>query len=97
MSRVRNMGKKLNKKELKGKGTVLKATMHIGKDGVTDGLVAELKNQMKANRLVKVKVLASSANMKREMAEDLASRAGAVLIEVRGNTILFCDSKAVAK
>jgi RNA-binding protein len=91
------MEKKLTKKELKGKGNELKATMHIGKDGLTEGLVEELRNQIKAHRLVKVKVLASSADMKREMADDLAQRAGAELIEIRGNTILLCDRKIVAK
>jgi RNA-binding protein len=91
------MEKKLTKKELKGKGTELKATMHIGKEGVTDGLVEELLIQMKAHRLVKVKVLASSSDKKKEMAEELATRAGAELIEVRGNTILLCDRRMVAK
>lgn len=91
------MEKKLTKKDLKGKGTELKATMHIGKEGLTEGLVEELKNQIKAHRLVKVKVLASSVDKKREMAEDLAQRAGAELIEIRGNTILLCDRRIVAK
>jgi RNA-binding protein len=94
---MRQMEKKLTKKELKGKGNELKATMHIGKDGLTEGLVEELRNQIKAHRLVKVKVLASSADMKREMAENLAQKAGAELIEVRGNTLLFSDPKIVAK
>lgn len=91
------MERKLTKKELKGKGTELKATMHIGKEGVTDGLVEELKNQIKAKRLVKVKVLSSSVDMKREMATDLAEKAGAELLEIRGNTILLCDRRIVAK
>jgi RNA-binding protein len=91
------MEKKLTKKELKGKGTELKATMHIGKEGLTEGLVEELKNQLKVNRIVKVKVLASSAVMKKEMAEDLAEKSGAELLEVRGNTILFCDRRILAK
>jgi RNA-binding protein len=94
---VRQMEKRLTKKELKGKGNELKATMHIGKDGLTEGLVEELRNQIKAHRLVKVKVLASSAAMKREIAEDLAKKAGAELIEVRGNTLLLSDPKIVAK
>jgi RNA-binding protein len=91
------MEKKLTKKELKGKGNELKATMHIGKEGLTEGLVEELKNQLKSNRIVKVKVLASSADLKREMAKELAESAGACLVEVRGNTILFCDPRILAK
>jgi RNA-binding protein len=89
------MQKKLSKKELKGKGTELKATMHVGKDGVTEGVVEELMNQLKTSKLVKVKVLASSADQKREIAEELALKTGAMLLEVRGNTILLCDKKYV--
>ncbi|MCU0860985.1 MAG: YhbY family RNA-binding protein [Methanomassiliicoccales archaeon] len=89
------MERKLSRKELKGKGTELKATMHVGKDGASEGVVEELVNQLKANKLVKVKVLASSSEQKREIAEELASRSGAVLIEVRGNTILLCDGRYV--
>lgn len=89
------MQKKLGKKELKGKGTELKATMHVGKDGVTEGVVEELMNQLKSIKLVKVKVLASSADQKREIAEELALKTGAILLEVRGNTILLCDNKYV--
>jgi len=89
------MQKKLSKKELKGKGTELKATMHVGKDGVTEGVVEELMNQLKTSKLVKVKVLASSADQKREIAEELALKTGSTLLEVRGNTILLCDKKYV--
>lgn len=91
------MQKRLSMKELKGKGTELKATMHIGKEGVTDGLVEELKNQIKVNKLIKIKVLASSAGMKKELAKELAQRAGVELIEVRGNTILVCDRRLIER
>jgi RNA-binding protein len=91
------MQKRLSLKELKGKGTELKATMHIGKEGVTDGLVEELKNQIKVNKLIKIKVLASSAGMKKELAKELAQRAGVELIEVRGNTILVCDRRLIER
>ena len=88
---------RMTRKELKGKGTELKATMHVGKEGVTEGVVEELRNQIKSAKLVKVRVLASSAEMKKEMAEDLATRAQAELLEVRGNTILFCDRRILRK
>lgn len=91
------MEKRLTRKELKGKGTELKATMHVGKEGVSEGVVEELRNQLKSAKLVKVKVLASSADMKREMAEELAGKAGAELLEVRGNTLLLCDRRIVEK
>jgi RNA-binding protein len=85
-----------SKKELRGQGTALKPTIHVGKDGLTEGVVDEVKNQIKVNKLVKVKVLASSSQEKKELAEELASRSGAKLIEVRGNTILLCDERVLA-
>lgn len=88
---------KKSRKDLRGMGNELNATIHIGKDGVTEGLLEELRIQIKANKLVKVKVLASSSDMKRDIAQQLADKAGVELIEVRGNTILLCDRRMCAK
>jgi RNA-binding protein len=84
---------KKTRKELKGMGNELKATIHIGKDGVTEGLIEEVKKQIKAHRIVKVKVLASTSEFKKQMAEELAEKAGIELLELRGNTILLCDKR----
>jgi RNA-binding protein len=83
-------------RELKGEGMDLKPTVHVGKGGLTDSLVEEVKNQVKKNKLVKVRVLASSSQEKKELAEELATRTGVMLIEVRGSTILLCDEKVYA-
>jgi RNA-binding protein len=85
--------KKFTKKEVKGIGVGLKPTVHIGKEGLTDSVVAELKNQMKTSHVVKVKVLGSSVDQKREIAEELANRSGTKLVEIRGSTILLCDQR----
>jgi RNA-binding protein len=84
---------KFTKKELKGIGVGMKPTVHIGKDGLTENVVTELKNQIKINRVVKVKVLPSSADKKREIAEELAERSGTMLVEIRGSTILLCNPR----
>ncbi|HVO77561.1 MAG TPA: YhbY family RNA-binding protein [Methanomassiliicoccales archaeon] len=84
------------KRELKGEGMDLKPTVHIGKGGLTDRVVEEVKNQVKKNKLVKVRVLSTGPQEKSHIAEELASRAGVKLIEVRGNTVLLCDEKVYA-
>ncbi len=84
------------KKELRGKGMELSPTVHIGKAGLTDSVIEEVKNQIKKNKLVKVKILPSSSKDKHELAKELASRAGVMLVEVRGNTVLLCDEKVYA-
>jgi len=88
---------KKTKKELKGQGNELKATIHVGKDGVTDGLVEEVIKQIKANKVVKVKVLASTSEFKKQMAEELAERTNVEIVEIRGNAILICDKRLCAK
>jgi len=84
------------KKELKGEGMGLNPTIHIGKAGLTESVVEEVKNQIKKNKLVKVRILASSSQDRHELAEELASRASVRLIEVRGSTVLLCDEKVYA-
>ena len=65
--------------------------MHIGRGGLTDGNAAEVAGQLKERGLVKVRISREAAALKgrRELAEELALRAGAELVEVRGLTALF--------
>ncbi len=75
--------------ELRGKAQSIKPTMHVGKEGVTESVIEELKAQIKRSRLVKVKVLPSVEADKRETARKLSESAGAELIEIRGNTVVL--------
>jgi RNA-binding protein len=84
---------KFTKKELKGIGVGLKPTVRVGKDGLTENVVTELKNQIKINRVVKVKILPSSVEKKQEIAEEMAERSATKLIEIRGSTILLCNPR----
>jgi hypothetical protein len=45
--------------ELRGKAQLLKPTVYVGKEGITDTVVFELTKQLRKNKLVKVKLLAS--------------------------------------
>jgi len=80
---------KKRKASLKGAAQQLDATVHVGKDGVTDEVVAEVVRQLKQKRLVKVRLLPSMEEDRREAAERLAAKADAVLIEVRGRTAVL--------
>jgi RNA-binding protein len=83
--------------DIKGLGTGIKASIHIGKDGLGDTVIDEVRKQIKVHKVVKIKVLAPSAELKEEIAKDLAERTGAALIEVRGNTILLCDARLLER
>jgi RNA-binding protein len=80
----------MNKQNDKTEATSLQPTIHIGKSGI-ERVVEELKNQLKINRLVKVKFLKTAfiEGNKRELSEKLAKLTDSELIEVRGNTGVF--------
>jgi RNA-binding protein len=75
--------------ELRGKAQLLKPTVYIGKEGITQSVVFELTKQLKKNKLVKVKLLASVENDKEEVAEQLVRDSASTLIEIRGRTVVL--------
>lgn len=75
--------------KLKSEAVQLKPIMHIGKNGMTDSAIEELKKQIKANRLVKVKMLKSSGVDNKTLAQQLADATKTTLIEVRGSTAVL--------
>ena len=78
-------------KEARAAGQRLEATLFVGPDGVTDAVAAEAAAQLKKRELVKAKVSAAAAEAKgmKEVGADLAARALADLVEVRGRTVLL--------
>lgn len=77
--------------ELRGQAAKIEALTHVGKNGITDSLIEELKRQMKDNKLIKVKLLKSAveAMPREELAKELAEKTKSELIEVKGNTVVL--------
>ena len=73
-------------KEKKNKNLMqdLRPTVWIGKQGCSDTIIHEIADQLKKRTVVKVKWL---QNIEVDP-EDVAARAGAVLVEVRGRTMV---------
>lgn len=65
--------------------------IQLGKAGVTDSFIDELKASLKKKKKVKVKILKSAKGEKdrKEIAEEVAKRCNAVLADVRGNTFVL--------
>ena len=80
-------------KELRRRALDVRPTVHVGKEGVTDAVAEELKRQVKAVKLVKVKVLVTSGSATQEVAEALAEATGTVLVDVRGGVAIFSDKR----
>ncbi len=68
----------------------LKATVQIGKSGITPEIIEEIKMQLKKRKVVKIKFLknADRRNFKVK-AEFIAKRANAELVEIRGFTMVL--------
>ncbi|MFC4356641.1 YhbY family RNA-binding protein [Halobium salinum] len=68
----------------------LDVTVWVGKSGL-DAVVDELSDQLGDRKLVKVKFLraARGGTTSEELAEELAGRANAELVQTRGNTAVY--------
>jgi RNA-binding protein len=77
--------------ELRGQAANIEAITHIGKNGITPSIIDEVTRQLKANKLIKIKLLKSAVEEmpREEIARQLAEKTGAELIEVKGNTVVL--------
>lgn len=67
-------------------------SLQVGKNGITESTVAELKAQLHKRKLVKVRLLKSATEGGAEddaQAQALATAADAILIERRGHTAVY--------
>ena len=68
-----------------------KPTLWIGKNGVTKEVVNEVKNQLKRNEIVKIRILKKAFVQKpmKELTKKLVDHTDSELIEARGHTIIL--------
>jgi RNA-binding protein len=85
---VIRLDKKL-RKELRGTAQSISATVHVGKDGVTEDVAKEVSKQLDRAHLVKVRLLPSLEQERGSVADELAARSTSELIEVRGRTVVL--------
>jgi RNA-binding protein len=71
----------------------LKPTVWIGKQGCTKTMIDEIVEQLKKRSMIKVKWLQNT----QIDPEDVALKAGATLVEVRGRTMVLKEKKKTGK
>lgn len=76
-------------RHLRGLGHHLEPIIQIGKEGITDGVIAATVEALRVHELVKVKVLSEAPIDRKEAAEELATRTHAALAQVLGRTALL--------
>jgi RNA-binding protein len=74
---------------LRGLGHHLDPVVQIGKDGITDALVAATSEALRTHELIKVKVGTESPIDRKEAGPELADKTGATLAQVLGRTLLL--------
>ncbi len=88
------MSNTLDKKQvidLKSQAASLDPLINIGKSGVTESVIEEIRKQLKDRKLVKIRVLrnADESEDLKGTAQELAETCSAELIDVRGKTIVL--------
>jgi RNA-binding protein len=72
--------------ELRAEAHHLAPAVHMGAQGVTESLLKSLDETLRARELVKVKIGKGAELGARDVANDLAARTGAEVVQVIGRT-----------
>ena len=75
--------------QLRAQATTLDTTLMVGKNGITDTLVAEADNQLTARELVKGKVLEGAFLTPREACDAICEATGADGVSTAGSTFVI--------
>jgi len=75
--------------ELRSQANSLETTLMVGKDGVTDAVIAEADNQLTARELVKGKVLENAMLTPREVSDAICEATGADSVAVIGTKFVI--------
>jgi RNA-binding protein len=87
------MTEKEARKELMRRANDIGPTVHVGKEGIDEGLLNEITNQLKKARLIKIKVLSNADSDTKEIAEQLAASTNSVIVDVRGGVVVLTDKR----
>ena len=75
--------------ELRTQATNIDTTLIVGKEGVTDTVIAEAENQLTARELIKGKVLEAALMSPREVSDELCEATGADGVAVIGTKFVI--------
>ena len=87
----------MDKYELRSKARTLDTTVTIGKEGLTEGMIRQIKQRLHQNKLVKIKILSSAAKLvsKKQFGHDLAEATQSILIDNIGFVYVLADKSVV--
>lgn len=82
----------LSKKEIMNRA-LNSMTINIGKAGINDNVVEEIKRQLKANEIVKLKFAKNVANDKEAYITAIIEKTRSKLVDLRGNVAVIYKKK----
>jgi len=74
----------------------LKPVIRVGKNGVTENIINDVKNLVKKKKIVKIKVLRSalnSATMK-DIADKIVEEANLKIVQLRGHSVVVSSEES---
>ncbi len=74
---------------LRSQGNKLDPTIHIGKEGLSTGVIEQVNIDLADHELVKGRVLQNSLEEVRDVADKLATKCKAEVIQVIGNVFIL--------
>lgn len=82
------------KRFLRAEAHHLSPIFQVGKSGVNDHMVTQIKEALEVRELLKVSILQNCEDDKNDVAKELATKTGAELVQLIGLTIvLYKESK----
>lgn len=86
------MSKVQSKKEIM-RNSLNAVELNIGKNGVNNNVIEEIKRQLKNNEIVKIRFSRTVASNKDEFLETIVSQTRSKLVDVRGNVAVLYKRK----
>lgn len=81
------------KKELMNR-SLSALTINIGKAGVTENVVEEVKRQLKANELIKIRFARAVSSEKESYITEIVEKTNSKLIDLRGNVAIIFKKRS---
>lgn len=77
------------KRFLRAEAHHLTPIFQVGKGGVNENMITQIKEALEVRELIKVSILQNNSDDKHEVAEELAAGAGAELVQLIGHTVVL--------
>ena len=79
---------------LRGLANTMEPILHAGKGGISDAMIKQADDALEARELIKGKVLETAPATAREVAEEIAAKVNAEVVQVIGRTFVLFRQKA---